>query len=85
MRDCLGSRLPTTGTAGNGATPSDPTQVRKVEDLVRDEILRALRLYAGNTAQAARALGMGRSSLYRHIEKEQIDLNAFKGAPPAQA
>jgi two-component system nitrogen regulation response regulator NtrX len=85
VRDCLGSRLPTTGTAGNGATPSDPTQVRKVEDLVRDEILRALRLYAGNTAQAARALGMGRSSLYRHIEKEQIDLNAFKGAPPAQA
>ncbi len=43
--------------------------VFSLEELEREHIQRALQFYDGNRQQAARALGIGRKTLYRKIEK----------------
>lgn len=50
------------------ADQSDGT-VFSLEELEREHIQRALQFYDGNRLQAAKALGIGRKTLYRKIEK----------------
>ena len=46
-----------------------PRPVRRLEDIEREEILHALRIHEGNVPEAARALGMGRATLYKYLKK----------------
>lgn len=51
------------------AEGSSDRPVRKIEDLEREEIQHALNYYKGNVAEAARALGMGRATLYKYLKR----------------
>lgn len=41
----------------------------RIDDIEREAIARAIEKYAGNLSKAAKELGMGRTTLYRKIEK----------------
>ncbi len=58
-----------------------PDSIRKLADLEREEILRALRVFRGYVPEAARALGMGRATLYKYIKKHDIHLEIYGGGP----
>jgi transcriptional regulator of acetoin/glycerol metabolism len=60
-------------TDGNGA-PS-PAQSNSLEEAERVAIVRALHSAQGNLAQAARQLGVSRSTLYRKVEMYRIPHN----------
>ncbi|HUF87491.1 MAG TPA: sigma-54 dependent transcriptional regulator [Thermohalobaculum sp.] len=47
--------------------------IRRLRDLEADTIAEALRLYRGRMAEAARRLGIGRSTLYRKIDELRLD------------
>ncbi len=55
------------------ATAGGVRGVRKLDELEREEILYALQHFSGNVAEAARALGMGRATLYKYIKRHDID------------
>jgi transcriptional regulator of acetoin/glycerol metabolism len=46
--------------------------VRPLHEIHKDVLAIAMRHYRGRTTQAARALGIGRSTLYRHLADFQI-------------
>ncbi len=48
--------------------------IRRLRDIEADAIRKALSLYRGRMAEAARRLGIGRSTLYRKIDELQIDV-----------
>ncbi len=48
--------------------------VRKIEELQHAEILYALSFYKGNVSEAARALGMGRATLYKYIKRHDLQV-----------
>jgi transcriptional regulator of acetoin/glycerol metabolism len=50
-----------------------PDQSTSLEDTERLAIARAVRSAGGNLAQAARALGVSRSTLYRKLELYRLD------------
>jgi len=77
----LGSRFQLKpGTLSINATAEEtPDSVRKLADLEREEILRALRVFRGYVPEAARALGMGRATLYKYIKKHDIRLEIYGG------
>lgn len=84
VRTYFGSRMGTPATNGDtpqtpmlGAFNNNPRPVRKLEDVEREEILHALRVHQGNVPEAARALGMGRATLYKYLKKKSIDQSAF--------
>ena len=60
--------VPDLGLARPGAPASGDRQ-RTLDDLERDAIRAALAEHGGNVQQAARALGLSRSALYRRIER----------------
>ncbi len=69
-----------TGAAVNGeangmASPliTPEGHVRRLRDIEADAIAEALRIYRGRMAEAARRLGIGRSTLYRKIDEMQIE------------
>ena len=53
--------------------PSSQEHSLKVEDIEKDAILKAIEKQNGNLTQAASELGMGRSTLYRKMEKYGIN------------
>lgn len=58
-----------TGTLGLTPEPED----LNLESLEHKTILRAMRQYRGNLTQVAKAVGLGRTTLYRKLEKYGID------------
>ncbi|MFN8945629.1 MAG: helix-turn-helix domain-containing protein [Pseudobdellovibrionaceae bacterium] len=60
------------------AFPGNPeNKVQKMEDVEATAIESAIMQYKGNLTEAAKALGIGRATLYRKVKQYQID--------PAQA
>jgi len=63
---------PSAGTANAGTTPTDPAAA-SLNDCEHLAIKRALESSRGNLTQAARALGISRSTLYRKVERYHLD------------
>jgi hypothetical protein len=57
------------GSTGNGAE----TKVAKMDELESKAIENAIVQYRGNLTEAAKALGIGRATLYRKVKLYQID------------
>ena len=51
-----------------GEAAQDAAEIETLEEVERRHVLRAVELCAGNLAEAARRLGVGRSTLYRKLE-----------------
>ena len=49
--------------------------LKSLEELEREAICMALRFYRGRISEAARRLGIGRSTLYRRIEALGIEVD----------
>jgi DNA-binding NtrC family response regulator len=79
VRAYFGSRLEAFGYAESSSTANYSARrpVRRLEELERQEILYALGYYEGNVSEAARALGMGRATLYKYLKRNEIDLEEF--------
>ncbi len=76
VEEYFGSRLgshPSALGGGVAATGGAERKVRRLADVEREEIVHALGHFAGNVAEAARALGMGRATLYKYIKRNDID------------
>lgn len=56
-------------TGGNGGS----TPVQKMEELEARAIEDAIHQFKGNLTEAAKALGIGRATLYRKVKQYQID------------
>jgi DNA-binding NtrC family response regulator len=54
-------------------TPSNEGRVQKMEDLEAKAIESAINQYKGNLTEAAKALGIGRATLYRKVKQYHID------------
>ncbi len=54
-------------------TPSTEGRVQKMEDLEAKAIESAINQYKGNLTEAAKALGIGRATLYRKVKQYHID------------
>jgi DNA-binding NtrC family response regulator len=62
-----------------GNTVANDTQkVQKMEDLEAKAIEDAILQYKGNLTEAAKALGIGRATLYRKVKQYQIDPSAAR-------
>ena len=48
--------------------------LRKLEDIERDLIELAIEIYAGHMSEVARRLGIGRSTLYRKVREQGLDV-----------
>ncbi len=55
--------------------------IRTLDEVIEEYMLYAIRLCKGNTAEAARLLGIGRSTLYRRMKKRHLNryLKARRG------
>ena len=54
--------------------------IRSLEEVERNAILNALALSEGNVSSAAKRLGVGRTTLYRKLDKYDIDLVSLREA-----
>jgi len=52
----------------------DRGHLRKLEDIEHDLIELAIQLYSGHMSEVARRLGIGRSTLYRKVREQGIDM-----------
>lgn len=73
-----GKILPFPGTAGftssGGANPGDPRKgVATINHLESVAIENAIVAFKGNLTEAAKALGIGRATLYRKVKQYNID------------
>ena len=59
-------------TGGSSMSASSP-HVQKMEELEAHAIENAIQQYKGNLTEAAKALGIGRATLYRKVKQYQID------------
>lgn len=60
-------------------TPTVPSSsVQKMEELEAHAIENAIVQYKGNLTEAAKALGIGRATLYRKVKQYQIDPSAAR-------
>jgi transcriptional regulator of acetoin/glycerol metabolism len=50
-------------------TPDEPFDTYNLEDIEKNIIQKALTKFEGNISQAAKELGLTRTSLYRRMEK----------------
>ena len=69
-------QMPSTDMAGNVVnfpTPSSSEKVQKMEDMEAKAIEAAIFQYKGNLTEAAKALGIGRATLYRKVKQYHID------------
>ena len=60
-----------TGVARSTA-PSDTWRPLMLEQVARDHVQRVLEMCNGNQVQASKILGIGRTSLYRHLKKNAL-------------
>jgi transcriptional regulator of acetoin/glycerol metabolism len=58
-------------TLPNGI-PLANLEVTKLADLEKNELIKALFVFKGSITKAAKALGIGRATLYRKIEKYNL-------------
>ena len=56
----------------------EPKKVRTMEELENMAIREAIREFNGNLTEAAKALGIGRATLYRKVKQYRIDLTAIR-------
>ena len=49
--------------------------LRTLEEIERDLIQHAIDVYAGHMSEVARRLGIGRSTLYRKVREQGIDVD----------
>ncbi|MBX2987078.1 MAG: hypothetical protein KF802_04190 [Bdellovibrionaceae bacterium] len=70
----VGSNVVPFPMGGNGVEP----RVQKMEDLEARAIEDAIGQYKGNLTEAAKALGIGRATLYRKVKQYQIDPSAAR-------
>jgi two-component system response regulator HydG len=68
----LGERSTVTFTAGEEATPETPG-IKPLKELEKDAILRALAIASGNKVDAARILGIGKTTLYEKLKKYMLE------------
>ena len=79
-----GSSPLTADTAHNGNVIQFPTpvssssSVQKMEELEAHAIENAIVQYKGNLTEAAKALGIGRATLYRKVKQYHIDPSAAR-------
>ena len=77
----VGTSTPPPVSSSTAPSPADTSDgrrpVRKLAEVERQEILYALGYYKGNVSEAARALGMGRATLYKYIKRHDIDVGEF--------
>jgi DNA-binding NtrC family response regulator len=73
-------------TRAPAAAPEAPVRIlddrghlRTLEEIERDLIQHAIEVYAGHMSEVARRLGIGRSTLYRKVREQGIDVD-FKEA-----
>lgn len=57
---------------------SDTAHVQKMDDIEARAIDNAIHQYKGNLTEAAKALGIGRATLYRKVKQYQIDPSAAR-------
>jgi DNA-binding NtrC family response regulator len=57
------------GRVDAGAEAATPDRARTLDEVERDTIRAALAAHGGNVVQAAKALGLSRSALYRRLER----------------
>jgi DNA-binding NtrC family response regulator len=74
--DPFGRPLP---TQENVALTGDDGHIRKLDDLERDIIRKAIQHYQGRMSEVARRLGIGRSTLYRRLAELGMDADAKVG------
>lgn len=60
------------------ATSHLEPRVQKMEDIEARAIEEAINQYKGNLTEAAKALGIGRATLYRKVKQYQIDPSAAR-------
>lgn len=53
-------------------------QIQKMDDMEAKAIENAILQYKGNLTEAAKALGIGRATLYRKVKQYQIDPNVAR-------
>ena len=87
FRSQLVNGVPALSTGTNPLTLTEPTgnnvvafpmqhpegKVQKMEDLEAKAIESAINQYKGNLTEAAKALGIGRATLYRKVKQYHID------------
>ena len=54
--------------------------LRTLEEIERDLIQHAIEVYAGHMSEIARRLGIGRSTLYRKVREQGLDVDLEQGA-----
>ena len=68
-----GNVLPFPGVANSSAAASNNSQVSTMNELESKAIENAIVQFRGNLTEAAKALGIGRATLYRKVKQYQID------------
>ncbi|MGE3974943.1 MAG: helix-turn-helix domain-containing protein [Bdellovibrionales bacterium] len=63
----------------NSAPSAVDKNVQTMNQLESDAIINAIAQYKGNLTEAARALGIGRATIYRKIKQYNIDPNGARG------
>ncbi len=84
----MGSLTPSYNTSSNVLpfpTPSMDSKVQKMDDIEAKAIENAISQYKGNLTEAAKALGIGRATLYRKVKQYQIDPSQARKKKVAQA
>lgn len=61
-----------------GSAPGSHDRVHKMEELEAKAIENAIFQFKGNLTEAAKALGIGRATLYRKVKQFQIDPSAAR-------
>jgi DNA-binding NtrC family response regulator len=60
------------GAGGDGEQPAEGVAVKPLADIEREAILGAIRVLSGDKLQAARLLGIGKTTLYRKLKEYGI-------------
>ena len=72
QRENLPPHLTQEGSQAATSDPTDTTDILPLDEVVRRAIIQALEATNGNIPDAARALRIGRSTLYRKLEKYNL-------------
>ena len=67
-----------TGNVVPFPTPAGENRVQKMEELEAKAIEEAIYQFKGNLTEAAKALGIGRATLYRKVKQYHIDPSAAR-------
>lgn len=57
---------------------SQVPEILPLEEIERQELLRAAQVYQGNLSQMARALGLGRTTVWRRLKDFEIEIDEFR-------